>query len=531
MWVLSLIYLLLCVILRAYYIDYEGVAQIATVAEGIRLNSVNFLSGWGPLGMLVFWLVTKPLSLLMPLVDSAQIVGAVSIWLSGLILYRVFRIVGLAGGLSGWLTFLFYSTNVAWNGATMLSFPALCLLLMALWVLSAIRTLSARELSSATTVRLGVLGGLLCLINLFALAPTLAGGIIALRRGGGAGYFGSLLGITLVGYLVVYFVLPGQVVASGVERPKPSIVEWMVTGSVSTQIDPPRLSGLYWRASGEQVQNALLALGRPFRVRDVYQYFLGGTFITLLKGAFLLILLIFLIVLATIQFGGERIATERLVASIRQLGGYALLVSLMFLILWQGDRQALYLWTVYWALLGLGGWLGSYYEEDAQRLSYVVPPLALVMLVFGLMKVSGLRSTEHDAERQEAEAVSAGIREGDILVAATRLAEWLRYESGGKARVVATEYWLQPENDFRQLLDKARQNNQRVVVWDYALRPELFQIAMETQQSPWLESLQKAQEVAMQEGGAYLRRYVNMVAYPTLTTWSGEVATFDPARR
>ncbi|MFQ3611657.1 MAG: hypothetical protein SNJ72_09215, partial [Fimbriimonadales bacterium] len=367
MWVLSLIYLLLCILLRAYYIDYEGVAQVAAVAEGIRRDSVNFWSGWGPLGMLVFWLATKPLSLLMPLVDAAQVVGALSIWLSGLLLYRVFRMVGLASGLSGWLTFFFYSANVAWNGATMLSFPALCLLLMALWALSAVRTLTARELPNGSAVRLGVLGGLLCLVNLFAIAPTIAGGIIALRRGGGAGYWSALLGLVLVGYLAVYFVvLPSQVTASGVERPKPSLVEWVVTGNASSQIDYPRLSGQYWRASGEQLQNSLLALGRPFRVRDVYQYFLGGTFITLLKGAFLLMFLIFVIVLGTIQFGGERVSTERLVANIRQLGGYALLVSLVLMIVWQGDRQAMYLWTLYWALLGLGGWLGSFYEEDAQ---------------------------------------------------------------------------------------------------------------------------------------------------------------------
>ncbi len=532
MWVLSLLYLLICIILRAYYIDYEGVFQVAAIAEGFRLGSLNFWSGWGPLGMLVFWLVTKPLSLLFPLVDSAQILGAISIWLSGLILYRIFRTVGLTGGLSGWLTFVFYGTNVAWVGATMLSFPALALLLMALWALSAVRTFSAREVSGSSALRLGILGGLLCLVNLFAIVPTVAGAMIAFRRGAGAGYLGSLLGITVVGYLVVYFaLLPSQVVVSGVERPKPSFIEWVLTGNATSQIDIPRFSGLYWRASGEQLQNSLLALGRPFRVRDVYQYFLGGTFITLIKGAFLLVFLIFIIVLGTIQFGGERVATERIVSSIRQLGGFALLISLVLLVLWQGDRQAFYLWTIYWALLGLGGWLGSYYEEDAQRLAYIVPPLALILLLFGLMKASGLRSTEYDAERQEAQAVSAGIREGDTLVAATRLAEWLRYESAGKARVVATDYWLDPENDFKQLVESAKANNQRVVVWDYAMRPELFQMAMGVQVSPWLESLQKAQDSAKAQGGAYLRRYANIVAYPTLTYWTGEVQTFGASGR
>jgi len=532
MWVLSLVYLLLCILLRAYYIDYEGVAQIAAVAEGIRRDSVNFWSGWGPLGMLLFWLATKPLSLVMPLVDSAQVIGAVAIWLSGLLLYRTFRSLGLAERLSGWLVFFFYGANVSWNGATMLAFPALCLLLMALWALSAVRLLSVREVPADSALRLGVLGGLLCGVNLMALAPTIAGGILGWRRGVGVGYFGALLGVVLVIYLATYFVvLPAQVVAGGVERPKPSLVEWVLSGDAPSQIDYPRWSALYWRALGEQLQNSLLALGRPFRVRDVYQYFLGGTFITLLKGAFLAMLLIFVIVLGAIQFGSERIATERLVASIRQLGGYAFGISLVLIVLWQGDRQALYLWTLYWALFGLGGWLASFFEGDIQRLGYALPPLVLIMLTFGLMKTAELRSTEHDGERQEAQAVSAGIREGDTLVAATRLAEWLRYESGGKARVIATEYWLRPESDFRQLIEKASAANQRVIVWDYALRPELFQSATGRQRSPWLESLQKAQKIANRRGGAYLRRYANMVVYPTLTLWGGEVVTFGATGR
>lgn len=531
MWVLSVLYALICILLRAYYIDYEGVRQIAAVSEGFSRESTTWWSGHSALGIALLWLLTLPLRFL-PLVDAAQILSALSIWASGLVLFRILRLVGLNQGLSGWLTFLFYASNVVWVSATMLPVASLSLLLTAWWGLSTIRWLAQRELDSAGGVRLGVLGGVVALVNLFSLIPVLAAGIVALRRGGGVGLVGAAVGVALIGYLAVYFaILPAQVEVGGAVRPKPALTEWLWTGEGASYIDVPRYSAVYWQSLGEQAQNFLLALGRPFRVRDVYQYYLGGTFITLIKGAFLLMAAITVIVLITIRVSGERVAIDRLVDAARGVGGFALLISLIVILAWQGDRQAMYLWTLFWALVGLGGWLSSYYEEDARRIGYIVPPLTIIMLVFGLMKAADLRSMEHDGERQEAEAVSTGVREGDILIAATRLAEWLRYYTAGKAKVVDSSGWLQPDADLQTLLQGVQQGSGRIILWDYALDPSIYQRANITHNPQWLESLGKAQQQARDAGGAYLRRYANLVVYPTLFIQpQGEVQTFGVRR-
>jgi hypothetical protein len=540
-WLGSVVYALVCILLRSYYIDYEGLRQIAAVAEGFNRASTTWWSGHSALGVLLLWLVTLPLKVALPLVDAAQVVGALSIWASGLILYRILRLAGLSAGLRGWLTFLFYGTNVAWVSATMLPVAALSLLLTAWWGLNAIRWLAERESDTAYGTRLGVLAGVLGLVNLFALLPALAVGILGLRRGGGAGLLGAAVGVALVGYLVVYFaVLPGDVQVGGATRPKPSIVEWFWTGEGASAADIPRYSGLYWRAMGEQAQNAVLAIGQPFRVRDVYQYYVQGRFITLIKGLFLLLALAFVIVLAVIRLSGERVPTERLVGAVRGVGGLTLLLALIVLVAWQGDRQAFYLWTLFWAIVGLGGWLGSYVDEDVRRLSLAAPALVVVLLLFGLIKVATLRSTEYDTERQEAEAFAPGIREGDVMVAATRLAEWLRYYSAGRARAIDAACWLDPESDFQALLQEVKQAAERaseaeqtvarIIVWGYALDPKPLKEAGFNANPAWLDSLGKAQEQARNAGGAYRRRYVNMVAYPTLMQQTGEVQTFGKPR-
>jgi hypothetical protein len=540
-WLGSVVYALACILLRSYYIDYEGLRQIAAVAEGFNRASTTWWSGHGVLGVLLLWLVTLPLKLVLPLVDAAQIVGALGIWASGLILYRILRLAGLSAGLRGWLTFLFYGANIAWVSATMLPVAALSLLLTAWWGLNAIRWLAERELDTPYGTRLGVLAGVLGLVNLFALIPALAVGILGLRRGGGAGLLGAAVGVALVGYLTVYFaILPSTVQVGGATRPKPSIVEWFWTGEGASAVDIPRYSGLYWRAMGEQAQNAILALGQPFRVRDVYQYYVSGRFVTLIKGLFLLLALAFVIVLGVIWLSGERVPTERLVGAVRGVGGLTLLLALIVLVLWQGDRQAFYLWTLFWAIVGLGGWLGSYVDEDVRRLSLAAPALVVVLLLFGLMKLATLRSTEYDTERQEAEAFAPGIREGDVMVAATRLAEWLRYYSAGKARAIDATCWHDPETDLQALLQAvqqatdgnpaAKQTITRIILWGYALDPDPFKRAGFNFNSAWLESLGKAQQLARESGGAYRRRYVNMVAYPTLIPLSGEVYTFGKSR-
>ena len=526
-WVFSGLYALLNIVLRAYYIDYEGLRQIAAVSEGFSRASTSWWSGHSALGVLLLWLATLPLKFVVPLVDAAQMVSALSIWLSGLILYRVLRLTGLSVGLSGWIVFFFYGANVAWVSASMLPVASLSLVLMAWWGLSAIRWLATRELDSAGGVQLGVWAGVLGLVNLFALIPALVAGVLALRRGGGAGLLGAALGVALVGSLVVYLaILPPQAQVGGAVRPKPALVEWFWTGEGASAIDVPRYSGLYWRMLGEQMQSFLLSLGQPFRVRDVYQYVLGGGFVSLIKGFFLLLALVFVIVLGSLLFSGERVPTDRLVSAVRGLGGGALLVSLLILVLWQGDRQAFYLWTLFWALVGLGGWLGSYVEEDIRRVSFVLPALVLTMLVFGLMKAATLRSPEHDGERQEAEAFATGIRDGDILVAATRLAEWLRYYAAGRAQAIDASCWLDPATDFQSLLQTTRQESKRLVLWDYALAPEVYQRAGLVFNPAWLESLGKAHTEAQNAGGAYLRRFANLVVYPTLTLQAGEVQTF-----
>ena len=528
MWVLCAVYALLAVVLRAYYVDAEGVRQAAAVAIGVDRASLAFWNGHAPLGMLLMWLLVKPLAFLMPILEATQLMAAVAMSLSGLVLFRLLRLMGLPTGLSGWLTFLFLTSNVALVSATMLGYAALMLLLMAIWSRAAVRFLIQREAMKGDLAKMGLLSALLGALNLFALLPAVVLGILATLRFRAGAYWGALVAGVLVIYLGVYFaVLPAQVQMGGVERPKPSLIAWLWTGDGGSRIDPVPLSGLYWQALGEQVQNALLALGRPFRVRDVYQYFLGGTFVTLLKAGFLMLLLILIITLITIWTGGERVPVERPVQALYQLALGSLLLMGLVLLLWQGDRQAFYLWTLFWALLALGGWFASYEEGAIQRLGYVLAPLVLAMAIFGLMKMSALHSSEHDSERQEAEAVQGGVQSGDILIAAGRLADLLRYYTAGKAHVIATEYWTTPDADFHKLLNEASQQKRRVIIWEYALQPDYYRHARSAASAKWLTSLERAQHHMKQRGGAYLRRYEKLVAYPTIIEWSGEVQTFE----
>ncbi len=528
MWVLCAVYALLTAVLRAYFVDAEGVRQAAALAIGPRRAEVVFWNGHAPLGMLLMWLLVKPLSPRMPIMDATQLVAAVAVSVSGLILFRQFRLMGLPTGLCGWLTFLFLTTNVALVSATMLGYAALMLLLIAIWSRVAVHFLIQREVASGDAVKMGLLGALLGALNLFALLPAGVLGILATRRFRAGAYWAALVAGVLVIYLGVYFaVLPAQVQMGGVERAKPSLIAWLWTGDGGSLIDPVPLSGLYWQALGEQVQNMLLALGRPFRVRDVYQYFLGGTFVTLLKAGFLMLLLILIITLFTIWTGGERVPVERPVQALYQLALGSLLLMVLVLLLRQGDRQAFYLWTLFWALLALGGWLASYEEVTIQRLGYMLAPLVLVMAIFGLMKMSALHSTKHDSERQEAEAAEGGVQSGDILVVAGRLADLLRYYTAGRGHVVATEYWTAPDTDWQRLLDEARQQKRRVIIWAYALQPDYYRHARSAASAEWLTSLERAQQHMKQRGGAHLRPYDKLIAYPTMIEWSGEVQTFE----
>ncbi|MEN3000718.1 MAG: hypothetical protein ABDI19_02620 [Armatimonadota bacterium] len=529
MWVLCAIYTLLAVVLRAYYVDAEGVRQAAALALGPDRSLLAFWNSHALLGMMLMWLIVKPLSLLMPVLEATQLVGALAMGLTGLVLFRLLRLTGLGVGLCGWLTFLFLTANVALVSATMLGLASLALLLMGLWARAAVGFLLQRDVEKNTAVRMGLLSALISAVNLFALLPALVLGALTARRTGASAYWMGLLIPLLLLYLAIYFVvLPARVQMGGVEHPKPSLITWLWTGDGGSRLDPPALSGIYWQAIGEQVQNALLALGRPFRVRDVYQYFLGGGFITLLKGAFMLLLMIFIIVLFTIRAGGERVLAERPVRALRQLAGWSLLPMVLVILLWQGDRQACYLWAYFWAIVALAGWLASYTELDTQRVVYVLPPLVLLMALFGVIKMSTLRLSEYDSERQEAEAVQAGIHKGDILIAAGRLADLLRYYAAGQAQVIATEYWQTPDADFQQLLEQARQQKRRVIIWDYALNPDYYRHARTNVPARWLTAMERTQQHWRQRGGAYLRRYSKLVAYPTLIEWTGEVLTFEP---
>jgi hypothetical protein len=96
MWLVGVVYLALTALLRSYYVDYESLRQIAAVAEGFRRDSLGFWSGHAPLGMLLFWALTKPFALVFPLLESAQVLGAVAITLTGLILYLEWGLERLA---------------------------------------------------------------------------------------------------------------------------------------------------------------------------------------------------------------------------------------------------------------------------------------------------------------------------------------------------------------------------------------------------------------------------------------------------
>jgi hypothetical protein len=532
-WVLCVVYALLAVVLRAYYVDAEGVRQAAALALGPDRSQLAFWHGHAPLGMLLMWLLVKPLSFGMPILEATQLLGAVAMGLTGLVLYRLLRSLGLSTGLCGWLTFLFLTANVALVSATMLGFAAVALLLMAIWARGAMGLLVQRELDTGSAVRMGSASGLLSGINLFALLPALVLGALLVRRRGAGAYWATLLMVVLVVYLGVYFVVLSPQMQRGgdvgaTRRVAPTFVSYLWTGNGGSALDVLPLSGAYWQVMGEQVQNVLLALGRPFRVRDVYQYFLGGTFVTLLKGAFLLLLLIFIVTLFTLGVGGERVPTERPVQVMRRLAGWSLLLMVLVILFWQGDRQACYLWAWFWAILALGSWLASYAEADVQRVVYALPPLVLVMALFGLMKMSALRSTEYDTERQEAEAVQTGVRQGDILVAAGRLADLLRYYTAGRAQVVATEYWQTPDADLQRLLEEAQAQKRRVILYEYALNPDYYRQARTHAPAEWLTAMERAHQQWRQRGGAYLRRYTKLVAYPTLIEWTGEVQTTEP---
>ncbi|GIV13655.1 MAG: hypothetical protein KatS3mg021_1937 [Fimbriimonadales bacterium] len=73
---------------------------------------------------------------------------------------------------------------------------------------------------------------------------------------------------------------------------------------------------------------------------------------------------------------------------------------------------------------------------------------------------------------------------------------------------------LQPDADFQQLLQSAQQNQQHLIVWQYALDPEIYRKAHLPVKITWLEALEKAKAEFDKGEGGRLRGYARIVIYP-----------------
>lgn len=517
-------------LLRSFFIDHHELRDAVAIQKGPDRMNLAFWDGTKPLGLVPLWVVTKFLGLVvggLGLMSMIQLVGAVSVAFTGIILYRWVGRAGVTPPLCFALTLLFYFANTTLVAATMMGQWALNGVFFMLWLTAMAVALGARNLNSGKAMRLGIGAGLLTALNFMAIAPTLIGGFTLLRRGGAAagGYWTGFLGTAALLYLGIYFYLGSEVMMGGVNQPKPGIGGWVLNGFGNQPDVIAPFSTSYFRSTGEQFQNFLLPIGRPLRERDFWQYPEVG-FNDLLKIGFGITLLVALGMLIVIWRGEVRQPLPPELRPVTPFLGWSLLGYFLLLVLLNGDVLGTYYWFWSLVLLTLGTWIINFEPDEHNRLSYALTPLVIVLGVFALQKSINLHQEIADPERQLLQFMQPNFKKEDTFIVSLKLADWIRYHAP-ESRVISLEYTSDPQQTIKQEIAKVKQSGGRLIVWDFALQREVYEEAGYRLDTQWLDRLQPAFNDWEAEKPSSLRDYKGIMFYPTKKIWRGAIRYFE----
>lgn len=529
LWIVAVLVALIMFLLRSFFIDHNELRDAVAIQKGPDRMNLAFWDGTKPLGLVPLWIVTKLLGLFaggLGLMSIIQLVGAVSVAFTGIILYRWLGRAGTTPALCFALTLLFYFANTTLVAGTMMGQWALNGVFFMGWLTAMAVVLGARNLNSGKSMRLGIGAGLLTALNFMAIAPALIGGFTMLRRGGAAGsYWAGFLGTTALLYLGIYFYLGSEVTMGGVNQPKPGIGEWVLNGfgSQPDMITPFSMS--YFRSTGEQLQNFLIPIGRPIRERDFWQYPEVG-FNDLLKIGFGITFLVGVGMLIVIWRGEVRQPLPPELRPVTPFLGLSLLGYFLLLLFLHGDVLGAYYWLWSLVLLALGTWIVNFEIDEHNRLSYALTPLVIVLGVFALQKSITLHQEITDPERQLLQLMQPNFKKEDTFIASLKLADWLRYHTP-ESRVISLEYTSDPQQTIKQEIAKVRQSGGRLIVWDFALQKEAYEEAGYRLDPQWLNRLEPAFNDWEAAKPSSLRDYGGIMLYPTRKMWRGAIRYFE----
>lgn len=524
LWIGAFLFGLLCYLLRAFFIDWDDVRHAAALAGGLSRADVEAWHGHRPLGLLPLWLVTTLLGFVMPgseIITRMQVIGAVSVALLGVLLYRWLIKMELSGNASLIIVFLFYFANATMVAATMMGQWSLNALFFANLAFTGALALKSSKLAAGSPMRLGLLAGFATALNALAAIPAVILGVFLSRKGGSA-YWGSFLALTLVAYLGVWAFIAPEVELGGLKQPKPSIISWVITGRGANPESPPNFSGFYFRLTAEQVQNFVLPLGRPIRERDFWQYSTFGTFNMILKVGFGLTLLIAIGMLFAIRSGQLYLPLDENRLAARWYLGGSLLLLLLAILLGFGDLMPAYYWLWLWMMMTLGAWLAGFEPEEQSRAFFALTPLVIILGMFGLQKAISLRQPSADPERQLIMGWSQGLKETDIIVAGMKIVDWIRYYSP-QARVISLDFSADPRKTLSDLIQESRQQGSRLSVWDFALDGDLYINADYAKSEEWQKSLVAAKTAWDARKPGLFREYSSILFYPTEKYMKGSI--------
>jgi len=512
-------------LLRSFFVDFHELRDAVAIQEGPTRTNLAFWDGTKPLGLIPLWIVSGLLGIAvggLGLMSIIQLIGAVSVALTGIFLYRWLMRAGTTPALCFALTLLFYFANTTLVAGTMMGQWALNGVFFMLWLTALAVALGARNFNSTKALRLGVGAGVLTALNFMAIVPALIGGVMAARRSGAGGsYWVSFLGVTALLYLGTYFYLGSEVNVGGTNRPKPDIGSWLLTGRGSQPDEIALFSGTYFKFTGEHIQNFLLPIGRPIRERDFWQYPEVG-FNDLLKVGFGITFLVALGMLIVIWRGEVRQPLPPELRMVTPFFGLSLLGFFLLMVLLHGDVLGVYYWFWSLILLALGTWIINFEPDEHNRLSYALTPLIIILGVFALQKSINLHQEITDPERQLLQFMQPGLSEKDTFIASFKLADWMRYYSP-ESRVISLEYTADPQQVIRQEVAKIKQSGGRLIVWDFALQKAVYEAAGYHLDTKWLNKLQPAFNDWEAAKPSALRDYKGILLYPTKQNWSGAV--------
>ncbi|NUL83166.1 MAG: hypothetical protein HUU60_10645 [Armatimonadetes bacterium] len=520
-WLLSIIFGLLYYAIRSFYIDQDELRDAISALRFFDRSDEWFFHGWHPLGMaplaLLYKLFSIPLGGMEPL-DAMRMIAAVCFTLTLLLLYKWMSQWGLSRGNVVLLLF-FMGANATLCAATMGGqFMVNGLLVVIFW--GAVGKLFRQKEPNASS--LGLIAGLMTGLHMLMIVPAIViGRLLAGRQAAGMGsYWASLLGLTLLIYGGSFALFAGG------PQGKPGFVDWILATEAN---ESPTMSPLSIAAPITMLErsiNAILPLGPDMlRSQDIFQYHASGNLNKLLKGMFLIVVWVPLVMLFAIR-GREQQRLSRGWPPTFKALGISFLLLLPLVIVWQGATLGLFYWLILHLTLLAGIWLAQFTEENQAQFGMGLAPLSIVLILFSLQKGATLTDKKWDPERDLVIAMKGDSRPNDIIVSNLKPAFWSLYYNP-----TAELYMPHREEDplamIERLMEKARAEKRRIIVWDHSLNGSVLRAAGYPTIAAWQEKAEEA-ITKWQENMPMLWRNSDMFYLtPTRNHWPIQVTKHD----